>query len=70
MNRTYTILSAEGEELQDAIRRAGIFPDAEDTIVALVQFDAEIQLECRLVAVSGDGGAYMRCVMPESKTVH
>jgi hypothetical protein len=68
--RTYTILSAEGEALHDAISLAGIFPTPEDTVIALVQFDAETQPECRLVAVSRDGDTYMRCVMSESKTVH
>ena len=69
MNRTYTILAADGEALQDAIMLAGIFPDADDTVIALTMFDEPAPAK-RLVAVVRDGDAHYCFVMPESDTVH
>jgi hypothetical protein len=69
MNRTYTILAADGEALQDAIALAGIFPAADDTVIALTMFDEPAPTN-RLVAVVRDGDAHYCHVMPESKTVH
>jgi hypothetical protein len=65
MNRTYTILAADGEALQDAIILAGIFPDADDTVIALTMFDEPAPAN-RLVAVVRDDAAHYCFVMPES----
>lgn len=69
MNRTYTILAADGEAIQDAIRLAGICPAPDDTIIALTMFGEPIPAK-RLVAVVRDEEAYFCFVMPESATVH